>query len=327
MSIAESQQGKAATPRAPNRTLSIIVPVRNQPRPLKRLLDNLKAQKSPPGWDVEIIVVENKSTDNTLDVIRASGVRYAICEELGPGAARNLGVKLAHGALLYFVDADICPIQDEHLVRVVGIAQRLVQQGPLGAFGGAILLPRHQRWNPIAIGDHWACWFNWHPKRSPQRSSLFQPGGCLVMLRKVFDAAGGLDPSIRVLEDMELENRLMRRGLPIYFTPGLTVTHEARSSLLQSWRHSWYWGGPFRSGYLTEAKNYPLKYPVGHKRFALNLPMLFRRRLWLVSRAAWANSKWQAIYGFPFYALTIFVWTLGVIWGPDQPGAHQKAPK
>ncbi|MGQ0741115.1 MAG: hypothetical protein ACT4OG_02290 [Alphaproteobacteria bacterium] len=69
-----------------------------------------------------------------------------------------------------------------------------------------------------------------------------------------------------------------------------------------------------------------MKYPLGHKWFALNLPMLFRRRLRLVTRAVWANSKWQAVYSFPFLALTIFVWTLGVIWGPDQPGAYQDAP-
>ena len=125
---------------------------------------------------------------------------------------------------------------------------------------------------------------------------------------------------------MLFRSRLMKRGLPIYFLPGIVVTHEARATPLRSWRHSWYWGGPFRSAYLADVENYPLRYPAGHKRFMLNLPMLFRRRMRLVTRAAWVNSKWQTIYGFPFLALTVFIWTLGVIWGPDQPGAHQEAP-
>ena len=308
------------------RVLSVIVPVRNHARPLRRLLENLAAQKAPPDWVVEIIVVDNQSTDDTLEIIRASGVSYAICNELGPGPARNMGVRLARGQLLYFIDADACPVYDDHFIRLVVSAQRLLRQGLFGAFGGAILPPRYQLWNPIAIGDHWACWFNWHPKRAPQRSTLFQPALSLVMLRSVFDAIGGFDASIRVMQDMDIQHRVLRRGLPVYFVPALSVTHEARDTLLRSWRHSWYWGGPFRSTYLADVKNYPLKYPREHKWFVLNLPMLFRRRMRLVTRAVWANSKWQAIYGFPFYALTIFVWTLGVIWGPDQPGAHQKAP-
>lgn len=75
--------------------LSVVIPVRNQARSLKRLLDNLKAQKTPPGWEVEIIVAENMSTDNTLDVVRESGVKYVICERLGSGAARNAGAQAA----------------------------------------------------------------------------------------------------------------------------------------------------------------------------------------------------------------------------------------
>ncbi|MGQ0741114.1 MAG: glycosyltransferase family 2 protein [Alphaproteobacteria bacterium] len=172
----------------PNRILSVIIPVRNHARPLKRLLDNLARQKIPAGWTVEVIAVDNGSTDNTAEIIRASGVRYARCSELGPGPARNRGVELARGKLLYFIDADACPVNDDHYVRILASTQRLLREGAFGALGGAILPPRHQLWNPIAIGDHWACWFNWHPKRSPQRTKLFQPGISLVMLRGVFEA-------------------------------------------------------------------------------------------------------------------------------------------
>ncbi len=153
MSLAESQEEKATAPHPPNRTLSVIVPVRNHARPLKRLLDNLKAQKPPPGWDVEIMVVEYKSTDNTLEVIRASGVRPRSAKQQGPGAARNLGVKHTRGQLLYFIDADAMPARNDQLLRVMGIAQRLMKQGrirrvwrPNTSFAPSALEPdRHRR--------------------------------------------------------------------------------------------------------------------------------------------------------------------------------------
>lgn len=307
----------------PPRVISIIIPVRNQARTLKALLDRLVALAPPPGWGVEIIPVYTDSRDDTLEVLRASSLPYRICTEVGPGAARNVGARHAQGALLLFIDADACPVGEDFLLRLVSSAHRL---GRFGAFGGPILPAPGQRNNPIALADHWACWFNWSAQRKLQRSALFQPTVCVVIPRAVFEALGGFDPAIRVLEDHELQQRMMRRGLPIYFLPGFQVTHESRGSLLRSWRHSWYWGGPFRSTYLAVTPNYGLWFPVGHRLFWLNQPKLFWRRMRLVTRRAWRDLRWGMVWMFPFLALTILVWTLGVVWGEDQPHVTKAAP-
>jgi GT2 family glycosyltransferase len=302
--------------------LSVIIPVRNHARPLARLLARLQTQNKPPGWDVEIVAVDNSSTDDTAAVIRQGGVRYLACAELGAAAARNAGAATARGDLLCFIDADACPADDAYLATVVETAAQL---GGFGAFGGAILLPHRQRWNPVAIGDHWACWFNWHPGRPAQRTRLFQPGLSLVVPRAAFQAVKGFDNRLMVMQDMEFQHRLMQAGLAIYFAPGLAVTHDARSSLLRSWRHSWSWGGPFRERYLANARDYGLRYPVGDKRFWRNAPMLFGRRMKLVSRAAWANSRRDTIFGYPFLAATVLAWTLAVIWGRE-PRPEERSP-
>ena len=296
--------------------LSVIIPVRNQAGPLGRLLDRLRDQAIPPDWLVEIIVVDNASTDATATVIKASPFTYVLCTELGSGAARNAGVSVSRGSLLYFMDADTLPGSDQHFVTMTGIAGRI---GPdkFGAFGGAVVIPPNQRWNPIAIADHWACWFNWHPGRKPQRTDLFQPGLSLVTTRRAFDAVGGFDNSLTVMQDMEFQHRLMQKGFSIYFTPRLVVMHEARSSLWRSWRHSWSWGGPFRERYLPTVPDYPLKYAPGDPRFSRNLVPLFRRRFRMVTRIARANGKWQAAYCYPFLAATIFAWACAVVRGRE----------
>jgi GT2 family glycosyltransferase len=291
---------------------------------LSRLLARLRDQAIPPDWQVEVIVVDNSSTDQTADVIKASPFTYVLCTELGSGAARNAGVRASRGSLLYFMDADTLPGSDEHFATATQIAGR-IGTDRFGAFGGAVVIPPHQRWNPVAIADHWACWFNWHPGREPQRTNLFQPGLSLVVTRRAFDAVGGFDNSLTIMQDMEFQHRLMRRGFALFFTPRLVVMHEARGSLWRSWRHSWSWGGPFRERYLPTAPDYGLKYPLGHPRFFRNLVPLFRRRFRMVTRIARANARWQVVYCYPFLAATIFAWAYAVVSGRE-PTHEEHSP-
>ena len=71
---------------------------------------------------------------------------------------------------------------------------------------------------------------------------------------------------------------------------------------------------------------YPLRYPVGARLFAFNLPGLYRRRMRLVVRSAWRVSPWQTCYCFPFLAITVMAWALGVIFGEGRPGQHVVTP-
>jgi len=87
-------------------TLSVIVPLYNKERSVKRTLDSIVAQTYR---DFEVIVVDDGSTDNGLQVVRGVGdprVRIVCHANSGPGAARNLGAELACGEYLAFLDAD-----------------------------------------------------------------------------------------------------------------------------------------------------------------------------------------------------------------------------
>lgn len=294
--------------------LSVIVPARDHARPLKRLLDNLKTQKAPPGWDVEVIVAENGSRDDTAEVIARSGFRRVESTGEGPGIARNAGVAGSRGSLLLFLDADACPVTDDFFLRVLDAARKL---GNFGGFGGPILLSPEQSRNPVASGDHWACWFNWTAHRPFMQSRLFQPTVCFAMKRDVFEHFGGFLCEALILEDMELEQRMMAAGLPIYFVPGLDVTHWARGSPLRSWRHSWSWGGSFRERYLAADKSYGLKYPVGDPRFYRNLGYIFRRRMRIIRGNVQRSASWRDRVAWWFCNMTVFVWALAVVWGRE----------
>ncbi len=88
--------------------ISIIVPVYNVKKYLSKCLDSLINQTLK---DIEIICVNDGSTDNSLDILNEyakKDERIVVInkENSGPGASRNLGIEKATGEYIQFVDSD-----------------------------------------------------------------------------------------------------------------------------------------------------------------------------------------------------------------------------
>lgn len=86
-------------------SISVIIPVYNGERYLAEAIESVLAQTRPAD---EIIVVDDGSTDNSAVVAQGFGLPVKLVRQANQGqaAARNLGVELAHGNLLAFLDAD-----------------------------------------------------------------------------------------------------------------------------------------------------------------------------------------------------------------------------
>ena len=82
---------------------SIIVPVYNTEKYLKRCLDSIKSQSFK---DYEVIIVNDGSTDNSSDIISKYPYKIINQENQGLSMARNNGVKEALGEYLIFLDSD-----------------------------------------------------------------------------------------------------------------------------------------------------------------------------------------------------------------------------
>ena len=107
--------------------LSVIVPCYNSERKCRYLLQTLASLDEP---EIEVIFVDDGSTDNTIKVLldfqRLSKlhVRVVPQENKGPGGARNTGLKLASGKYVWFVDSDddIQSQAIDHLKKLGGAA-------------------------------------------------------------------------------------------------------------------------------------------------------------------------------------------------------------
>lgn len=304
------------------RILSVIVPAMNAARTLAPLLDDLVRLDMPPGWEKEIIVSYTKSHDDTLAIAESHPVEIARCNMIGPGAARNVAVKEAVGEFFHFIDADARPVGNDFYRCLIGAIEALEQDANFGGFGGPILLNPLQRMNPIAQADHFACWFNWSALRKSEKTNLFQPTVSFVIPRAVYKSLNGYDTSIRVLEDFDLHQRALNAGYNFYFEQDLQVTHYARDTIVTSWKHSWYWGAPFRSAYLEKTDEVAFNIPPESTWFWINLPRIYFRRMRLVLRSARRVSLGWTLASLPFIAVTVFSWSLASVVGREQPSAE-----
>lgn len=108
----------------PTYRISVVIPAYNAEKFINRAIDSVLAQTLPVD---EIIVINDGSTDNTAEIVKAYGqaVRYIQQENAGVSAARNRGIEEASGNWITFLDAD-----DEWLPEKLAMQCEVLQRNP-----------------------------------------------------------------------------------------------------------------------------------------------------------------------------------------------------
>jgi glycosyltransferase involved in cell wall biosynthesis len=167
--------------------------------------------------DFEVVVVDDGSTDDTLEVVTESGgplgERLRVIREqgAGPAAARNAGWEAARADVIAFIDADV-EAEPAWLERGL----EALRDGPgIAAVEGRTLTPDGR---PVPFGYH----------------AMYNPEGGLFMTcnmlyrREALEATGGFDPRYRraFYEDSDLAFSVMSQGGRITFAPEAVVRHR-----------------------------------------------------------------------------------------------------
>ena len=190
-----------ATPR-----VSVVIPVYNMERFVAEAIDSALAQSLPPR-DVEVVVVDDGSTDGSRRVIDRYGERVRVVAQRNRGlaAARNAGIHASRGTFLGFLDADD-RFHPEKLARQLAIFDRgpdvgIVYTGFRYVDEHGAALPQ-QGWSKIE-GDVLP------ELLIANRVHPHQP----VVRREAVVAAGGFDECLGPAADWDLWIRLSRAGL------------------------------------------------------------------------------------------------------------------
>jgi len=184
-------------------SVSVIIPSYNRADYLPQAIGSILAQTYPV---TEIIVVDDGSTDDTLNVVqRYQGrVRFYVQNHSGVAAARNKGLELAHGDVIAWCDADDV-WETDFLKATVSMLDRNPNLD--GVYGGVAHIDsdgqRLPQVNCIAVP----------PKQLHRALSdeCFLQTTAVVLRKKCFDQAGPFDAEFQICEDYDMWLRLSKR--------------------------------------------------------------------------------------------------------------------
>jgi glycosyltransferase involved in cell wall biosynthesis len=182
--------------------LSVIVPAFNESDYLPGLLSSLQVatlalkDEGPSGDAVEVIVVDNASTDGTATIAVDFGVKVVAVERRGIAIARNAGAAAATGDVLVFIDADY-RVLPSFLTRLV----HSYESDPAMAAAGVRVALEPIEIDPIT---RTACYVALMLLRRFKRMSF----GVATFRRPCFETLGGYDESLYALEDVEILEQL-----------------------------------------------------------------------------------------------------------------------
>lgn len=212
---------------------SVIICTRNRASFLKDTLAAFEKVRVPPRWRVEMVVVDNGSSDHTAAVIAAaslSSIEFRHVREPLPGKSRaqNTALSEARGEVLLFTDDDVEPAEDWIEKMALPLFERRCD-----AVAGRILLGRelerpwfshmHETW--LAVSSEL------------NANSPIMIGASMGVHRSVFEKIGGFDEELGpgasgFGEETLLWRQMLEAGLVIFPVRDTYVTHHLEISRL-----------------------------------------------------------------------------------------------
>jgi mycofactocin glycosyltransferase len=203
-------------------TVSVVVPAFNAERTLGETIRSLLAQ-SYPRDSLELIVVNNASTDSTAQILDqyAGHIRPVYEAKRGRSSARNAGLRAARNEIVAFIDSD-CIADSDWLRQLVPA----LEDREVGVVGGRILAAR-----PCNAVEEFGEWLHDH-SRSIQ---IFRPAYAITpnwgSRRQLLEQVSGFDEALPRGEDCDLSYRIQQAGLRIVYEDKAIVHQRNRANL------------------------------------------------------------------------------------------------
>ncbi len=256
-----------------NKLISIIIPIYNEQETIAKCLKSLKNQTYK---DIEIVLVDDGSTDNTLKKIsdlkpKISDLKMYRQKHLGPGPARNLGAKEAKGEILVFVDADMT--FDKNFIK--DLTAPIIRGETIGTFSKNEMNANYSNiWS--------ACWNinrGWPidrliPPDYPNVAPVFR-----AILKSQFEKVRGFDATGEYTDDWSLSRKLNKKST---LAKGAVYFHSNPSSLQEVFKQArWIGKNEFISGSLIRRikslvlYSLPFTIIIGLSKTLINLQLAF----------------------------------------------------
>src|SRR2546425_1013422 len=279
------------TPKQAWPRVSVVVCTHNGARTIRDCCEGLRRLDYP---DLEVIVVDDRSTDATAAVVQEYAFRLIRTANRGLASARNTGLLVASGEIIAYLDDDAYP-DPQWLTYLAATFMSATH----AAVGGPNIAPTGD--GPIADCVARAPGGPVHVLLG-DREAEHIPGCNMAFRRSALAAIDGFDPQFRAAgDDVDVCWRLQERGWTIGFHPAAMVWHHRRNSVRAYWRQQLGYG---RAEAMLERK-WPEKYNgPGYVRWAGRLygpgrpeaPPWRRARVY---HGIWGVAPYQSLYEPP----------------------------
>ncbi|MGA8833891.1 MAG: mycofactocin biosynthesis glycosyltransferase MftF [Desulfomonilaceae bacterium] len=210
--------------------VSIVIPVYNRADDIRSCLESLLALDYPTS-QFEIIVVDDKSSDKTANVVKSYGVKLIVQpKNLGQSAARNEGVLASKGEIIAFIDSDCIagPCWLSELVPYFEDPRNALVGGYVDSYYRETWLDRYEEANsPLNMGQKFIMGFG-------SQSDFYVPTCNMLVRRDAYLKVGGLDETMRVGEDVDFCWRLKENGFRLVYVPKGRIEHKHRNRFLET---------------------------------------------------------------------------------------------
>ena len=193
--------------------VSFVIPVRNGSPHVSRCLAAIAANARTSA-DVEVLVVDNGSSDDSAEIARRLGARVLSLPSGRVGACRNAGAAAARGDILAFIDVD-----NEIGPAWLHSCANAFREAGVGGAGYPYHAPADATWVQRAYDGL-------RMRAAERRNVEWLGAGNLAVRRDVFEQIGGFDEELEACEDVELCHAVRRAGHRIVSEPGMKSVHH-----------------------------------------------------------------------------------------------------
>ncbi|MCK5267155.1 MAG: glycosyltransferase [Spirochaetes bacterium] len=210
--------------------MTIIIPTLNADKYINQCLLSLMKLDYPKD-KIEIIVVDNGSVDNTLELIKRYKVREFILPKVTISALRNYGAKFAKGEVIAFLDAD-CTVEKNWMVNAI----ESFTKDSIAAVGCAYKIPS----SASLLAKAWGIC-----EMDTVNNSFvkFIPSGNFIVRKECFDKVNGFNEKLRVSEDADICYRLRQMKYKIFSSDSIVAFHFGAAQDLKGFFRKELWHG------------------------------------------------------------------------------------
>ncbi len=228
--------------------VSVIVPTLNEERHIGACIDSIK-KCGYPIHNYEIIVVDNGSTDSTVERVRSYGITVLVDTTKTVAGLRNLGSSKAKGDIYAFLDAD-CRVAKYWAKNGVSV----LRDRAVGMAGSLLGIPQEANW----IEKTW--YLHLRSRENGQGDVKYINSGNCFVRKEVYEELGGFSEELCSGEDVDLCKRITDKGYKIIACGGIHAIHFGYPGTLTEFvkREAWHGIGAARSNISSFWRSKPL---------------------------------------------------------------------